>query len=61
MIAWKESRVKSTAVSSASPHKNPHGVDARKLYDEESAQAVHLTLKPGEALRKHITPTDVFF
>ncbi len=40
---------------------NPHGVDARKIYDTENAQAVHITLKPGEALKKHITSVDVFF
>ncbi|NLB67536.1 MAG: cupin domain-containing protein [Bacteroidales bacterium] len=40
---------------------NPHGVDVRKIYDESSAQAVHITLQPGEALKPHITPVDVFF
>ena len=39
----------------------PHKVDVRKLYDTEKAQAIHITLKPGEALLKHITPVDVFF
>ena len=41
--------------------KNPHNVRACKLYDTEHAQAVHITLQPGEALKKHITPVDVFF
>ena len=40
---------------------NPHGVDARKIYDTEHAQAVVITLKPGERLKRHITPVDVFF
>ncbi len=40
---------------------NPHGVDARKIYDNENAVAVHMTIKPGESLKKHITPVDVFF
>ena len=40
---------------------NPHGVKAQKLYDTEHAQAVHLTLEPGQALKRHITPVDVFF
>lgn len=48
--------VKKTDIS-----KNPHQVDARKIYDEEKAQAIHLTLKPGESLKRHITPVDVFF
>jgi len=40
---------------------NPHGVDARKIYDAESAQVVHITLKPGERLKKHVTPVNVAF
>ena len=40
---------------------NPHGVDVRKLYDKESAQVVHITLQPGESLKSHKTPVDVFF
>jgi mannose-6-phosphate isomerase-like protein (cupin superfamily) len=40
---------------------NPHNVSARKLYDEEAAQVVHLRLAPGQKLRKHITPVDVCF
>ncbi|MEN8223894.1 MAG: cupin domain-containing protein, partial [Bacteroidota bacterium] len=36
-------------------------VDARMLYDKDSAQAVHLNLNPGESLKPHITPVDVFF
>ncbi len=39
----------------------PHKVDVRKLYDHESAQAMHITLQPGESLKPHITPVDVFF
>jgi quercetin dioxygenase-like cupin family protein len=39
----------------------PHQLDVRKLYDNESAQAMHITLQPGEALKPHITPVDVFF
>lgn len=48
-------------VSKAEITQNPHGVDARKIYDTEYAQAVVITLKPGEKLRRHITPVDVFF
>ncbi len=39
----------------------PHKVDARRLYDKDNAQAVHIRLKPGESLKPHITPVDVFF
>ena len=41
--------------------KNPHGVKASKLYDEPHGQAMHITLAPGESLRRHSTPVDVFF
>lgn len=40
---------------------NPHGVDARKIWETENAVAVHMTIKPGESLKRHITPVDVFF
>ena len=48
-------------VEDAVRNENPHRVDARKLYDTEYAQVMHLILQPGEALKKHITPVDVFF
>lgn len=41
--------------------KNPHGVDARPIYSHHNAQVIILTLKPGESLKRHITPVDVFF
>ena len=40
---------------------NPHGVDARSISDTTNAQVAHITLQPGEALKKHITPVDVVF
>lgn len=40
---------------------NPHNVKACRLYDTEHAQAIHITLEPGESLKRHITPVDVFF
>ncbi|HDR89339.1 MAG TPA: cupin domain-containing protein [Bacteroidetes bacterium] len=39
----------------------PHGVDVRELYSKEPAQAIHILLQPGESLKPHITPVDVFF
>ncbi len=39
----------------------PHKADVRRLYDKENAQAVHITLQQGQALKPHITPVDVFF
>ncbi len=40
---------------------NPHNVDARMLHDTEKTQIVHITLKPGERLKRHVTPVDVVF
>lgn len=40
---------------------NPHGVSARELHSNEHVQAVMVTLQPGEALKLHVTPVDVFF
>jgi len=48
-------------MKSAPEKPNPHNVSVRKLYDTEYAQAMHIELKPGESLKKHITPVDVFF
>lgn len=38
-----------------------HKVEVRKLYDKDSAQVMHICLQPGETLKPHITPVDVFF
>lgn len=38
-----------------------HQVDARNLYDTESVVITIITLKPGQELKKHITPIDVTF
>lgn len=40
---------------------NPYRVDVRKAYESPHAVAVVITLKPGESLKRHITPVDVFF
>lgn len=53
--------MKITALSKVSIKENPHKVDVRMLYDQENAQAVHIKLHPGESLKPHVTPVDVFF
>lgn len=50
-----------TKVKDAEPRENPHGVDARALHESEHALVSHITLQPGEALKRHITPVDVVF
>lgn len=39
----------------------PHKVDVRKLISYEHATIVRIELKPGEALKMHVTPVDVCF
>jgi len=53
--------MKITSVADVVSQPNPHHVDARKIYDSPHAMAVMITLQPGESLKKHITPVDVFF
>jgi len=40
---------------------NPHGVSARGIHTTEHVQVSMVTLQPGEALKRHVTPVDVFF
>ena len=40
---------------------NPHNVDVRKLHGSPSTDVVVITLQPGEALKRHMTPVDVLF
>jgi len=39
----------------------PHMIDVREMYNKESAQVMLMALKPGESLKPHKTPVDVFF
>ena len=39
----------------------PHKIDVREMYNKNSAQVMLIALKPGESLKPHKTPVDVFF
>ncbi|MCU0610619.1 MAG: cupin domain-containing protein [Candidatus Eisenbacteria bacterium] len=39
----------------------PHGVSVRPLHETQHVQIVHITLEPGESLKRHITPVDACF
>lgn len=39
----------------------PHKVDIKRLFDTKDVEVVHITLQPGESLKRHITPVNVFF
>ena len=60
-ITKVEYRMKITEVAKVVSGPNPHHVDARKIYESPHAMVVVITLRPGESLKKHITPVDVFF
>jgi len=53
--------MKTIKYTEAESRKNPHGIDARKLYDSEHAMVSHILLQPGEQLKRHITPVDAIF
>ena len=40
---------------------NPHGVDVRHLYTTPHVMVSQITLEPGEEVRPHKAPVDVFF
>jgi quercetin dioxygenase-like cupin family protein len=48
-------------VSETTIAETPHKVDVRKIYDKPTAQVMIIKLEPGENLKEHITPVDVFF
>jgi len=47
--------------TSVEKKENPHNVDVRPLYNDATAQVMHITLQPGEGLKPHKTPVDVVF
>jgi quercetin dioxygenase-like cupin family protein len=53
--------MKITNALAAGDKPNPHGVSAKPIYDSPHATVVHMTLQPGQSLKKHSTPVDVFF
>ncbi len=53
--------MKTVKVQKTEPFQNAHMVDARKIYASPNAEVIHMTLSPGQSLKKHTTPVDVFF
>lgn len=53
--------MKIVSVRDAATKANPHGVEAKTIYDHDHAVISHLILAPGQALKKHVTPVDVAF
>lgn len=53
--------MKITQVSDEIQFINPHKIEAKKILSSPYAEVIHMTLKPGESLKLHTTPVDVFF
>ncbi len=53
--------MKITRVAEETTFKNPHKIQAKKIFGSPDAEVIHMTLNPGENLMSHITPVDVFF
>lgn len=53
--------IKTTTVDNASAKETPHDALVRMLHNTEHVQVVHISIEPGKALRKHITPVDAAF
>jgi quercetin dioxygenase-like cupin family protein len=53
--------MKMEKVSTAKSFPNIHGVEAKKIYASKGAEVIHMALTPGQSLKKHTTPVDVFF
>jgi len=53
--------MKITNVDQNKSFQNAHMVDARKIYSATNAEVIHMALTPGQALKRHTTPVDVFF
>jgi quercetin dioxygenase-like cupin family protein len=40
---------------------NPHGVDIRKVFENENTGIMQIILKPGEEIPRHPNPVNAFF
>jgi quercetin dioxygenase-like cupin family protein len=53
--------MKITQIEKTAAFENVHLVEAKQIYDTENATVIHMSLQPGQSLKKHTTPVDVFF
>ena len=42
-------------VEETKPFQNAHGVDARKIFQTQDAEVIHMALTAGQSLKKHTT------
>ena len=53
--------MKITQIEKTAAFQNVHLVEAKQIYDTENATVIYMSLQPGQSLKKHTTPVDVFF
>jgi quercetin dioxygenase-like cupin family protein len=53
--------MKIISVAGSDVFSNPHKVEAKKIFESPHATVIHMALNPGESLKSHVTPVDVFF
>lgn len=53
--------MKTININEVPASQNIHGIETKKFHENDHVQAVHISLEPGEQLKRHITPVDVFF
>ncbi len=53
--------MKTVIIKNVNAFQNPHTVEAKKIYSTENAEVIHMALEPGQSLKKHTTPVNVFF
>jgi quercetin dioxygenase-like cupin family protein len=53
--------MKITRIENTTTYQNVHSVEAKQIYDTENATVIHMSLQPGQSLKKHVTPVEVFF
>jgi len=58
---YTDSKMETTNHNTAKVQRNQYGARTSLLYMTDHAQAIHMTLRPGESLRRHVAPVDVFF
>jgi mannose-6-phosphate isomerase-like protein (cupin superfamily) len=61
LLILNMSNMKITKYQDQHIKETPHQIDVREMYNKESAMAMLIALKPGESLKPHKTPVDVFF
>jgi quercetin dioxygenase-like cupin family protein len=61
IIIWNREKIITRKLAETPIMETAHGVDARNLYNTENAVVTIISLKPGQSLKRHITPVNVAF